>query len=94
MAGTSGEHPFGIDFGGSGIKGAPVDLSSGEFAAERTRVETPSGGRPKDVAGVVAQLVQSGGAAGAPLGHTLPGGVVRGGGRSAANKDNNRICVI
>src|SRR4029077_15257895 len=26
--------PFGIDFGGSGIKGAPVDLDSGEFARE------------------------------------------------------------
>ena len=38
----SSAHPFGIDFGGSGIKGAPVDLSTGEFAAERTRVETPA----------------------------------------------------
>ena len=35
------EHPFGIDFGGTGIKGAPVDLERGEFAAERARVRTP-----------------------------------------------------
>ena len=30
--------PFGIDFGGTGIKGAPVDLASGDFAAERVRI--------------------------------------------------------
>lgn len=30
--------PFGIDFGGSGIKGAPVDLGRGDFAADRVTV--------------------------------------------------------
>ena len=34
--------PFGIDFGGTGIKGAPVDLDKGAFAAERERIKTPS----------------------------------------------------
>ena len=29
--------PLGIDVGGSGIKGAPVDLSEGAFAAKRMR---------------------------------------------------------
>ncbi len=57
MTVTSSLHPFGIDFGGSGIKGAPVDLGTGEFAADRTRVETPKGGKPQDVAEVVAELV-------------------------------------
>lgn len=33
---------FGIDIGGSGIKGAPVDLATGEFAADRVRIPTPS----------------------------------------------------
>ena len=32
---------FGIDIGGSGIKGAPVDLNKGEFAADRLRIPTP-----------------------------------------------------
>jgi hypothetical protein len=59
-ANSSSAHPFGIDFGGSGIKGAPVDLATGEFAADRTRVETPKGGKPKDVADVVAELVDAG----------------------------------
>ena len=83
--------PFGIDFGGSGIKGAPVDLDSGEFAAERTRIETPSGGKPRDVADVVAELVDRGAAEDAPVGITVPGVVVRGVVRSAANIDKSWI---
>ena len=39
--------PFGIDFGGTGIKGAPVDLEVGEFAAERERIRTPSPSTPE-----------------------------------------------
>ena len=35
--------PIGIDFGGSGIKAAPVDLATGEFSAERERIDTPAG---------------------------------------------------
>jgi polyphosphate glucokinase len=84
-------HPFGIDFGGSGIKGAPVDLSTGEFAAERTRIETPAGGRPDAVADVVAELVKGGAAEGGPVGITVPGVVVRGIVKSAANIDKSWI---
>jgi len=84
-------HPFGIDFGGSGIKGAPVDLESGEFAADRTRVETPEGGKPTDVADVVAELVAAGAADDAPIGITVPGVVVHGVVKSAANIDESWI---
>jgi polyphosphate glucokinase len=84
-------HPFGIDFGGSGIKGAPVDLDTGEFAAERIRVETPAGGQPQDVADVVADLVDQGASDGAPVGITVPGVVVRGVVKSAANIDESWI---
>src|SRR5215217_8227694 len=49
--------PFGVDFGGSGIKGAPVNTSTGEFAAERQRIETPKPATPEAVADVVAKLV-------------------------------------
>lgn len=86
-----GTQPFGIDFGGSGIKGAPVDLSSGEFAADRTRVETPAGGKPVDVADVIADLVEKGAPEGAPIGITVPGVVVRGVVKSAANIDKSWI---
>ncbi len=91
---ASSEHPvrpFGVDFGGSGIKGAPVDLGTGEFAAERIRVETPSGGKPQDVAAVVAELVDKGAPEGAPIGITVPGVVVHGVVKSAANIDESWI---
>ena len=39
--------PLGIDIGGSGIKGAPVDLDKGAFAAKRMRIDTPAGPRPR-----------------------------------------------
>jgi polyphosphate glucokinase len=83
--------PFGIDFGGSGIKGAPVDLATGEFAAERTRIETPPGGRPREVADVVTRLVESGAAKGAPVGITVPGVVAQGVVKTAANIDKSWV---
>ncbi len=47
---------FGIDIGGSGIKGAPVDLSTGTLTADRVRIPTPKKSTPKAVAGVVEEL--------------------------------------
>jgi polyphosphate glucokinase len=52
-------HILGIDVGGSGIKGAPVDIRSGKLAAERIRIKTPEGAEPQPVADVVAQIAQS-----------------------------------
>lgn len=49
---------FGIDIGGSGIKGCPVDLDTGEFAADRLRIPTPQPAKPKAVVKTVAQLVE------------------------------------
>lgn len=49
---------FGIDVGGSGIKGAPVDTQSGELISPRFRIPTPEPARPDQVAEVVKQLVQ------------------------------------
>ncbi len=46
---TAMDQGFGIDFGGSGIKGAPVDLEHGEFAAERVRIKTPEMSTPEAV---------------------------------------------
>ena len=65
--------------------------STGEFAADRTRVETPKGGRPQDVADVVAELVGRGADTGAPVGITVPGVVVHGVVKSAANIDESWI---
>ena len=49
---------IGIDIGGTGIKGALVDVKKGELAGERLRVETPAGGRPDDIALVVKELIR------------------------------------
>lgn len=48
---------LGIDIGGSGIKGAPVNLETGELLAERHRIPTPQPATPEAVANVIAQLV-------------------------------------
>lgn len=49
---------LGIDIGGSGIKGAPVDVDSGAMLADRRRTPTPKDARPKDVAAVAAKLAR------------------------------------
>lgn len=49
---------LGIDIGGSGIKGAIVNIETGELITERHRVPTPTGAKPNDVADEVAELVE------------------------------------
>ena len=50
---------LGIDIGGSGIKGAPVDLKTGKLLAERIRIKTPKGAKPVPVAEVVAEIARA-----------------------------------
>ncbi|UAL30032.1 ROK family protein [Nocardioides rotundus] len=83
----STENPFGIDFGGSGIKGAPVDLETGEFAGERERIETPQPATPDAVLGVLVELLGRFEDSTAPVGLTIPGVVRHGVVSSAANID-------
>jgi polyphosphate glucokinase len=84
--------PIGIDFGGSGIKAAPVDLGSGEFSAERERIDTPEESTPEAVAQVMAELLERFEDSDSPVGVTIPG-VVRSNGvvASAANIDKGWI---
>lgn len=49
---------FGIDIGGSGVKGAPVNILTGELLAERLRVETPQPSKPKALAEAVHELLR------------------------------------
>lgn len=77
---------LGIDIGGSGIKGAPVDTATGQLAGERHRIPTPAGAKPEDVQLVVAELVEHFGLKG-PVGVTFPGIVQGGVTLSAANVD-------
>ncbi|MFF4317485.1 polyphosphate--glucose phosphotransferase [Streptomyces sp. NPDC001568] len=81
---------FGVDIGGSGIKGAPVDLDRGELAQERHKVLTPHPATPEGVAGCVAEVVDAFSWKG-PVGVTFPGVVTHGITRSAANVDQGWI---
>jgi polyphosphate glucokinase len=81
------EQPFGIDFGGTGIKGAPVDLLLGDFAAERERFRTPEKSTPDNVAQIFVDLLAKFPDCQGPVGVTVPGVVRHGVVHSAANID-------
>ena len=49
---------LGVDVGGSGIKGAPVNVETGDMTAERFRLPTPEGAKPEDMAETMAELVE------------------------------------
>ncbi|WP_406399906.1 ROK family protein [Streptomyces sp. NBC_00879] len=83
---------FGVDIGGSGIKGAPVDLERGNLAQERHKVLTPHPSTPDAVAGGVAEVVTRFGWSG-PVGITFPGVVTSGVTRTAANVDKGWVDV-
>lgn len=86
------EFGFGIDIGGSGMKAAPVDLRTGELAAERYRIDTPKPATPQALAQVVKQLVDHHEWAG-PVGVCMPSVVTHGIVKSAANIDASWIDV-
>jgi polyphosphate glucokinase len=81
---------LGIDIGGTGIKGAPVDVERGTLTADRYRLLTPQPAVPAAVADVFAEVVAKFGGAGA-VGATFPA-VIRGGvAETAANVDKSWI---
>jgi polyphosphate glucokinase len=84
---------LGVDVGGSGIKGAPVDLDRGELTQDRHRIDTPAPSTPEAVSDVIHRVVDhfDGIDAGTPIGVTIPGVVTRGVVRTAANIDKSWI---
>lgn len=83
---AAGTHAFGIDVGGSGIKGGIVDLDTGELIGERQRIDTPHPATPDAVAETVTALVNRFDYDG-PVGLTLPCVIKAGTARTAANVD-------
>jgi polyphosphate glucokinase len=81
------KHGFGIDIGGSGIKGAPVNLHKGELADDRFRIPTPQPATPDAVADVVRQVLEHFDWK-RPFGCTFPAVVQHGVVRTAANVDD------
>ena len=81
---------FGIDVGGSGVKGGIVDLDSGQLIGERFKLATPQPATPDAVAKTIAEVVAHFGWDG-PLGVTYPGVVAAGVVWTAANVDKGWI---
>ena len=81
---------FGIDVGGSGIKGAPVDVETGELAAERVRIKTPRPATPEAIVQTAAEVVRRSGWEGS-IGCGFPAVVKNGVVRTAANIDEAAI---
>jgi polyphosphate glucokinase len=81
---------LGIDFGGSGIKGAPVDIKTGKLLAERHRIPTPEPSSPQKVAKTILELVKHFNWKG-PIGCGFPAVVQNGIVKTAANIDKSWI---
>lgn len=87
---------LGIDFGGTGIKGALVDAATGELCTRRVRVSTPQPSTPEAVAASIAHVVELCAeerpiARGIPVGLGLPGVIVGGTVLTAANIDRGWV---
>ena len=75
---------FGLDIGGSGIKGTPVETESGELLGDRIRVPTPEAATPDEVVAAAVEVVSRSGWEG-PVGCGFPGVVKEGVIHTAAN---------
>ena len=83
---------LGVDIGGSGIKGALVDVNEGTLATKRYRIPTPQPSTPEAVAGTVAEICRHFRWTG-PVGCTFPAVVKKGVIFSAANVDDSWLGV-
>lgn len=82
---------LGIDVGGSGVKGAPVNLEEGGFAEKRLRIPTPEKSTPKNVAKVIGEIVShfADRVSDGPIGLTIPAPVQHGKVPFIANLDQS-----
>ena len=83
---------LGIDIGGSGIKGAIVDTTTGKLLTERLRLKTPQPSTPEAVADTIKELVDTIGYKG-PIACGFPARVINGVVLTAANVDKSWIRV-
>ncbi|MDA3892155.1 MAG: ROK family protein [Salinivirgaceae bacterium] len=83
---------LGIDVGGSGIKGAPVNIETGELLQERYRIETPQPATPEAVGNTIKKLVDHFEWNG-KVGVGFPAAVQNGAVKTASNIDKSWIGV-
>jgi polyphosphate glucokinase len=87
---TPARQGFGVDVGGSGVKGGIVDLDTGQLVGDRFKLPTPQPATPTAVAKTIAAVVNEFNWTG-PLGVTYPGVVTNGTVQTAANVDKSWI---
>jgi polyphosphate glucokinase len=78
---------LGIDIGGTGIKGALVNVDSGELLSDRVKIPTPVGGEPEAILATVLAIIEGFGSEAdrLPVGVCFPAIVRHGKTMSAAN---------
>lgn len=81
---------FGLDVGGTGIKGAPVDTVTGELLSKRIRIKTPQPATPEAIVETAVEVVRRGGWDG-PVGCGFPAVIKDGVPQTAANVDDTVI---
>ena len=84
---------LGIDVGGTGIKGALVNMEKGEFVTEKVKYKTPSESGPKEVLEVIKKLIKDLDWKGKPFGCGFPAIIKQNVCYSAANIDKRWIGV-
>ncbi|MGO3885721.1 MAG: polyphosphate--glucose phosphotransferase [Mycetocola sp.] len=89
--GTHARTALGIDIGGTGIKGALVDVGQGTLLSDRVKLPTPQGGSPDGIAATVAELLTLLPDEGTPVGICFPAVVRAGRTMSAANVSSDWI---
>jgi len=90
---TNATRAVGVDIGGTGIKGALVDLEAGALLTDRVKVKTPVGAEPKDVLAAVKTVLETLDVSDSdvPLGVAFPAIVKNGKTLSAANVSDSWI---
>ncbi|WP_312349268.1 polyphosphate--glucose phosphotransferase [Actinomyces sp.] len=84
----------GIDIGGSGVKGAVVDLVTGDFVGDRVRIETPKPATPDAVAETCKSVLeQLGVGPDTPVGIAFPAPIIHGVVPFMANLDQSWVGV-
>ena len=76
---------LGIDIGGSGIKGAPVDLEKGCLAEDRLRIPSPPNAGPEEVLEIIQQIIRHFGIKKETVGCCFPAAIKHGTVVTAAN---------
>ncbi|CAN5705784.1 ROK family protein [soil metagenome] len=81
---------YGLDIGGSGIKGAPINLASGELTGDRVKIDTPRPATPEAIVETATKVVSRSGWDG-PVGCGFPAVIKDGVAQTAANIEKDAI---